>query len=72
MNKSNFGYMTIHSDWVKIFKQEVPHAFKDAYPFAGTPKVAYIDSMPLLMVCEQNVKNWDDLLRSNFALHVNR
>lgn len=64
--------MTIHSDWLKIFKGEAPHAFKDSYPLQGTPKVAYIDGMPLLMACEQNVQTWDDLLRCNFARHVKR
>ena len=64
--------MTIHSDWVKVFKQEVPHAFKDSYPFQGSPKIAYIDGMPLLMACERNVKTWADLLKNNFARHVNR
>ena len=65
--------MTIHSDWVRVFKEEAPHAFRETYPFSpGRPKVAYIDGMPLLMACERNIKSWNDLLRNNYARHIAR
>jgi hypothetical protein len=64
--------MTIDSGWVRVFKEEAPEAFQASYPFPGTAKVAYIDGMPLLMTCERNVHSWDDLLRFNYARHINR
>lgn len=64
--------MTIDSGWVGVFKEEVPDAFRSTYPFNGSPKVAYIDGMPLLMISERNVNSWDDLLRNNYARHVAR
>lgn len=64
--------MTIDSGWVGVFKEEVPEAFRSTYPFQGTPKVAYIDGMPLLMISEKSVKSWDDLLRNNYARHIMR
>jgi hypothetical protein len=53
-------------------KEEAPEAFQSTYPFKGSPRVAYIDGMPLLMTCERNVKSWDDLLRFNYARQVSR
>lgn len=64
--------MTIHSDNVRVMKSEVPHAFRDTYPFKKPPHVAVIDGMPLLMACERNIRSWDDLLRCNFARHIIR
>jgi len=64
--------MTIDSGWVGVFKEEVPEAFRSAYPFQGPPNVAYIDGMPLLMISEKNVQTWDDLLRNNYARHIIR
>lgn len=65
--------MTIDSGWVRVMKEEVPEAFRSSYPFkGGSPKVAYIDGMPLLMISERNVQCWDDLLRNNFARHIQR
>jgi hypothetical protein len=53
-------------------KEEVPEAFRTSYPFKSAPKVAYIDGMPLLMIAENNVHTWDDLLRNNYARHIGR
>lgn len=65
--------MTIDSGWVHVFKEVAPRAFQPTYPHAGgSPHVAYIDGMPLLMVSEASVQSWDDLLRVNFARHVSR
>jgi hypothetical protein len=47
-------------------------AFRSTYPFKGTPGVAYIDGMPLLMISEKTVRSWDDLLRNNYARHIQR
>ena len=64
--------MTIDSGWLRVFTEEAPEAFRSNYPFKGTPKVAYIDAMPLLMASERTTKTWDDLLRNNFARHIVR
>ena len=64
--------MTIDSGWVRVMKEEVPEAFRTSYPFKGTPGVAYIDGMPLLMISEKSVRSWDDLLRNNYARHIQR
>ena len=53
-------------------KEEAPEAFRSTYPFKGPPAVAYIDGMPLLMISEKNVRSWDDLLRNNYARHIQR
>ena len=64
--------MTIDSGWVHVFKEVAPRAFQPTYPLPGSPHVAYIDGMPLLMVSEASVQSWDDLLRVNFARHIVR
>jgi hypothetical protein len=67
--------MTIDSGWVRVLKEECPDAFQPTYPFqnvAGSPKVAYIDGMPLLMISEKTVHSWDDLLKFNYARHIAR
>lgn len=62
--------MTIDSSWLRVFKEEAPAAFSPTCPF--TPKVAYIDGMPLLMTAENRHLQWKDYVRSNFALCVLR
>ena len=61
--------MTINSEWVALMKDEARGAFTKGVPF--TPKVAYIDGMPLLMVSD-TLRKWDDLVRFCFAIPVQR
>ena len=63
--------MTIDSGWVRVFKEQVaPNAFSKTCPFS--PKVAYIDGMPLLMISEARTTQWSDFLRNNFARTIIR
>jgi hypothetical protein len=39
--------MTIDSGWVRVCKEEAPHAFTPRMPFR--PKCAVLDGMPMLM-----------------------
>ena len=61
--------MTINSTWVEIMKSESPEAFTPDAPFS--PKVAYLDGMPLLMA-SNSTRRWEDLVRWNFGKPVQR
>ena len=64
--------MTIHTQWLKIFKQEAPKAFSKDMP--RDVSVCVLDGMPMLMIGGYNETpmTWDDYIARNFANQIRR
>lgn len=57
--------MTIHSDWIKIFKKEVPTAFSTNLPSSVQVRTVFIDGQIKLMK-SSHIKDWDVFVRIQF------
>jgi len=64
--------MTIHTQWLRVFKEEVPKAFSSEVP-RDVSCVIY-DAMPMLMIGSSNDRQmtWDEFISRNFANQIRR
>jgi len=61
--------MTIHSQWLAVFKKLSPESFSKVNQFQ--PKSCFVDGMPSLMV-SSHVSEWKDIVHRNFGFAVNK
>lgn len=65
--------MTIHADWIHLFKSWAPDAFSRGIPQTAPPIAGFIDGQIKLMGMtrsDSGVPTWDLFLKSQFVTPI--